>query len=125
MDIERHIEIWRDGSIRALGCAETLLQNEYIEEGLFWTHLIIEKALKAHVVKSTGAQPPYIHNLIRLAETAELDLSDTQKRLCVELLECHITGRYFEDGIPPVSRESALNMYARTAEFHTWLIKAL
>ena len=42
--------------------------------------------LKAIIVKSTKTAPPLIHDLIRLAEKAELPLSEAQMNELVEIM---------------------------------------
>lgn len=41
---------------------------------MFFAHLSLEKAIKAHVTKTIQQIPPRIHNLIRLAEMARISL---------------------------------------------------
>jgi HEPN domain-containing protein len=47
---------------------------------LFMGHLVIERLLKAQVVKITQAHAPYLHDLRRLAKLSLIDFSDEQKK---------------------------------------------
>ncbi len=85
MDVERQIKYWCDGSEKALRSVPILVDGGFWAEALFWTHLGVEKLLKARVVRKTKDVPPYIHKLVRLAEIADLKLSTGQLELCEEL----------------------------------------
>jgi HEPN domain-containing protein len=61
---------------------------------LFIGHLMIEKLLKAYYVKVKSDYPPFIHNLLRLAEKAELSLSDELKKQLVTITAFNINARY-------------------------------
>lgn len=45
----------------------------------FFAHLALEKLLKAHVCRTTNDLAPRIHALLRLAERAELPISESHR----------------------------------------------
>ena len=55
---------------------------------------MIEKLLKAYYVKSKQDFPPFIHNLIRLAELAEIRMTEEQKVFFVTVTAFNINARY-------------------------------
>ena len=57
---------------------------------------MIEKTLKALVVKNTGKAAPFIHDLVRLQEIAKLDLSEKLIDLLDQINEFNIRTRYPE-----------------------------
>jgi len=61
---------------------------------LFFCHLVIEKAIKAHYVKSTGNVAPRTHNLINLSETAGLTYTDDTQIFLGILMKYQLQGRY-------------------------------
>lgn len=61
---------------------------------LFIGHLMLEKLLKAFYVKAKSDYPPYIHNLLRLAELAELKFDDIKKEPLVTITAFNINSRY-------------------------------
>jgi HEPN domain-containing protein len=61
---------------------------------LFIGHLMIEKLLKAYFVKVKSDYPPFIHNLLRLAEKADLKLTDERKEQLVTITAFNINARY-------------------------------
>jgi HEPN domain-containing protein len=61
---------------------------------LFIGHLMIEKLLKAYYVKVRLDYPPLIHNLNRLAEKADLPLTDEIKEQLFTISAFNINARY-------------------------------
>lgn len=52
----------------------SLYKSKKYANSLFFGHIILEKILKAHVVKATKKEAPKIHDLVELAKRAKLDL---------------------------------------------------
>lgn len=75
VDIIHQIAHWRDGAREEWQVATELLEKGRVRQALFFTHLALEKALKAHVCRHTGDLAPRTHNLVRLAEIAGLTVS--------------------------------------------------
>jgi HEPN domain-containing protein len=61
---------------------------------LFAGHLMIEKLLKALFVKLNNQYPPFIHNLLRLAEECNLELNDENRLFLVTVTAFNISARY-------------------------------
>lgn len=61
---------------------------------LFIGHIVIEKLLKAFVVKFTSKHPPYTHDLTRLAEISELDFTSEQLDWLDTITTFNINARY-------------------------------
>jgi HEPN domain-containing protein len=55
---------------------------------------MLEKLLKALYLKIKSDYPPYIHNLLRLAEKADLDISEDIKKQLVTITAFNINARY-------------------------------
>jgi HEPN domain-containing protein len=125
VNVEKQVNQLRDGALEAWDTAAYLIKGRRIGLGLFALHLAVEKALKAHVIKETQDIPPFIHNLPKLAEVANLDLSERQKNLLADLNPYNIRGRYQEDlGSPPPMSE-VKGLMKRAKEMFEWLIKKL
>ncbi len=125
LNIEKQVNQLRDGAIEAWDNAAYLIKGKRIWLGLFALHLAVEKALKAHVIKETKDIPPFIHNLPKLAEVANLNLSEKYKNLLADLNPYNIRGRYQESlgSPPPMSEVNAMMKQAK--ELFEWLIKSL
>jgi len=76
MDTERQMAYWRDSAADDLDAAAILMGRRKARHGLFFAHLALEKALKAHVVRATQAFPPRTHNLLSLSRRSGMELSE-------------------------------------------------
>jgi len=56
-----------------------LLEKGDFTWSLFIGHIVIEKLLKAWYVQNISNTPPFIHDLVRLAEKGNLPLDEDQK----------------------------------------------
>lgn len=71
INIQKQIDYWINGAEDDILTAEILISRNRLLHGLFFCHLVIEKAIKAHIVKSTKEIAPRSHNLILLSEKAK------------------------------------------------------
>jgi len=122
IDIDKQISFWRNSAGEDLAVARDLVDRNRIRHGLFFTHLALEKALKAHVCRATQDIAPRLHNLVRLAELAELDTRPTRLDILAEMNVFNIEGRYPDTLSPPPSREEAEHYMAQAEEVFQWLI---
>lgn len=74
LDKAKLIKYWTEGSDDDFETMMTLFNSKSFSWSLFIGHLMIEKLLKAYYVKVKSDYPPYIHNLLRLAEKSDLEL---------------------------------------------------
>ncbi len=79
MNKEDLITYWIESSDRDFVTMGHLFEKKDYHWSLFMGHLVIEKLLKAYYVKNIDKQPPFIHNLLRLAEKLDLEISEDQK----------------------------------------------
>lgn len=61
---------------------------------LFIGHVSVEKLLKALYVKTNKQHAPYIHNLYRLAELCNVEISDDYSDWLDEITSFNINARY-------------------------------
>ena len=119
------VEYWFELADDDVSVAELLLNGKkYLQAG-FFCHLIAEKALKAMIANITAEIPPKIHNLIRLAERADLfeDLSEQQRNLLKELNPLNIEARYPEHKeriAKTLTPEVTTRLFNETEEFLCW-----
>jgi HEPN domain-containing protein len=93
---------------------------------LFAAHLSVEKVLKAHVVRNTKKLPPMIHNLVALANLANLKLSSRRTEYLIELNPMNIVSRYPGEVIGQIpSYDEAKAMVKHAKDVLEWLIKEL
>ncbi len=94
MDIIKQIEYWIKSAEDDIETSDILISKDKILHGLFFCHLCIEKAIKAHVVRCTKIVPPKVHNLSYLIEKTDLILSESQLMFCDTLMYYQLEGRY-------------------------------
>lgn len=125
INIEKQKKYWYSGAENDVETAAILIEKSKLLEGLFFCHLAIEKALKAHVVQSTKDIPPKTHNLIRLAELTNLSLENNRIEFFGEMMNFHLEGRYPDNYKQPPEKDEAVKYLAECEEVVTWLIKRL
>lgn len=120
-DIVAH---WRRGSTEDIEAAAVLMERGKQRHGMFFAHLALEKALKAHVARHTGTHPPRIHRLVSLASQAGLDISPEDMVFLGDFDVYQLEGRYPEDrdhpSIPAYSED-----FQEAQRLHAWLIRKL
>lgn len=94
LNISKLVDHWTTSSDEDFSTMAVLFENNRYSWSLFIGHLVIEKLLKALFVKVNRSHPPLIHNLLRLAEKAEMDLNDEQKVFLITVTAFNINGRY-------------------------------
>ena len=93
-DANKMIKYWVDSSDEDFETMITLFENRRYSWSLFIGHLMVEKLLKALFVKKYKDYPPYIHNLLRLAEKCDLDLNEEQRFFLATVTVFNINARY-------------------------------
>ena len=122
MDVEKHVEYWRGGALEDWEVGEKLVGEGKTRHGLFFVHLALEKALKALVTRFSGEVPPRSHNLVRLAELAELALDENQLDTLADINQFQIEGRYPESVPACPAREEADAYVVVAKEMLEWLM---
>ncbi|MEA1874151.1 MAG: HEPN domain-containing protein [Bacteroidota bacterium] len=125
IDIKKQIEYWGEGAENDLLTAELLIREKRILHGLFFCHLVIEKAIKAHVVKTSGEVAPRSHNLIYLSEKADLVFDSETDIFVGILMKYQLQGRY-PDYNPVLPDIIVVNEYfEKTKTLLQWLKERL
>lgn len=125
VDVLKQINYWKTSSDEDFAAAESLLEKGHLRHSLFFAHLAVEKMVKAHVTRQTKEIPPRIHNLIRLAEMAELKLDDERREFLREFGAYQLGGRYPDSVQVSVDPGLARNEISRAREILIWLKKQL
>lgn len=85
---------WKFESQDALESADSLFESKKYHHALFFSHLAVEKILKAVYVKKYRRLPLLVHDLILLSKKADLDLTEEQFDLLIEINSFNIRARY-------------------------------
>ena len=94
--LEKNIEHWLKGSKNDFKVAQDLFRLKHYSHCLFFCHLSVEKLLKGIVVKETNDFAPYIHDLQRLTEIANLNLDTEQEKILEIISTFNVASRYAE-----------------------------
>ena len=94
MDIEKQVQYWRESALEDLDTSILLIRHKKVNQGLFFTHLALEKALKGIVSRATQATPPLTHNLSKLVDLSQLEFSEEQQLFIARVSTFNLRGRY-------------------------------
>jgi len=94
LDIETIKRYWVAEAEEGLNVAGHLFEKGDYSYALFFGHLAIEKLLKGLYVERKHKHPPRIHNLLRLARLAGIELDEAQKDGLVVISSFNIEARY-------------------------------
>lgn len=122
------IQYWYRASKNDFESAEILYKNKKYNHALFFCHLSIEKILKSIIIKSTKIAPPLIHDLVRLAEKANIDLTEEMKNKLAEITAFNIEARYDDykfSFLKKSNRRFTLKYISMTGEILKWLNRYL
>jgi HEPN domain-containing protein len=121
INIDKQVDYWFNSASDDLESAKLLIVNKRYLHGLFFCHLVIEKAIKAIVVKQTQEIAPRSHNLLYLAEIAKLAFSDEDEIFLGILMKYQLQGRY-PDYQPNIPDNDKINNYLiKTESLLLWL----
>ncbi|MBC8525392.1 MAG: HEPN domain-containing protein [Candidatus Cloacimonetes bacterium] len=128
MDKKSLIKYWLESSDRDYRTMQHLFEKKDYSWSLFIGHLIIEKLLKAYYVKHIDNQPPFIHNLLRLAEKSLLELNENQKDFLVTVTTFNIRARYADyklDFYRMCTKDFTEKWINEIKEFQKWIKEQL
>lgn len=94
----------------------------------FFCQQSVEKIFKAAIVmKKEEEEPPYIHNLVKLAALADYRCDKTATEILEDLNIHYIKGRYVieREKLPGNRRDFAAKMIKFTEEVLTWSLKKM
>jgi len=94
MDKAEKITYWLEAAGWDFKSMQVFLANGENHWALFVGQLVLEKTLKALILKNTELQIPRTHNLVQLAETAGLKLNEVKSDLLDLITTYNISTRY-------------------------------
>jgi len=128
LDKEEIIAYWVDSAAVDLSAMENLLEHGHFSWALFVGHLILEKMLKACLVKSGSAEVPRTHDLLKIAGAAGLVLDERQKDLLDEVTTFNLKARYpdyRQRFYRKATREFAQKNIESIKGFQVWLLEQI
>jgi HEPN domain-containing protein len=94
MTKEEVIQFWLESSDKDFQTMDHLYVSGDYMWSLFIGHLVIEKLLKAYYIRTKDENYPMIHNLLRIAEKAGLELNEEQQIFFSTVTSFNINTRY-------------------------------
>ena len=94
IDFEKIVKHWIETSDEDFQTMLSLCDSKSYGWSLFLGHISIEKLLKAVYIKKHKKHAPFLHNLYRLAELSELDLSDDRADWLDKITSFNLNARY-------------------------------
>lgn len=129
MDQEKQIQYWVAASELDWKTAEDIFDsNKNFHFCLFICHLVIEKLLKALVVKETNEHPIKTHNLLRLAEVAKIELATSDVQFLEELNQFQLDTRYPDEKFSLyklATKDFTEERLNKTKKLRSWLISKI
>lgn len=128
MDRKEIIKYWIKSSDNDYETMEYLFKGKNYPWVLFVGHIVVEKLLKAYYVKNNDINAPYVHDLLRIAEKAKLNLSEEQKNFLDTLTSFNIKARYDDYKLKfykMCTKKFATEYIAKIKEFRIWIKKTL
>lgn len=94
MNTEDKIKFWQERSKECFLMAENQFKNTNYLWTLFFCHLSLEKLLKSRVIEQTKNEPPHTHDLVLLAQIANIKLKDLDIKQLETFTGFNIETRY-------------------------------
>ena len=125
MTKEDHIEHWLSSAEESWESAKYLAKGKHFSLSLFALHLSLEKMFKAiWIKKSVKDNPPYIHDLRKLAEMVNLEISAEDYDYLAIINSWNIRGMY-PDYTKRLYQSTTVNylneQIGRTGKIKLWL----
>ncbi|MBX2989576.1 MAG: HEPN domain-containing protein [Bacteroidetes bacterium] len=95
INVSKQVDHWLQTATSDFETAKVIFAaGKNYHHSCFFCHLVVEKHLKALVVRVTEQLAPYSHDLIYLAERANLLLEENEREFCELLNRFVIEARY-------------------------------
>lgn len=91
---EEAVTYWIISAKEDLEVAQDLFKSGKFNHALFFLQLTLEKLIKAIHVNQKDEHPLYIHNLVLLAQKADIKLTDNELADLKEISSFNVTARY-------------------------------
>jgi len=94
--MKKEVQYWLNIAEYDIETAEAMLKSGRYLYVLFICQQAIEKVLKALIVQETEQLPPRVHDLLKLAGLAKVDVTDEEKEFLNKLSFYYLETRYPE-----------------------------
>jgi len=94
LDSQKIAQYWIESSDDDYSTMKNLYMSKDYNWALFVGHMVLEKLLKALYVKLMKKHPPYIHDLLRIAQKMDLKVIPEQEEWLDTITTFNINARY-------------------------------
>jgi HEPN domain-containing protein len=94
LNVDEVVNHWKETSDDDFNTMLILFRSKSYHWALFMGHIALEKLLKAYFVKQNGSHAPFTHNLFRLAELCELEISEEYADWLFKITTFNLNARY-------------------------------
>jgi HEPN domain-containing protein len=94
LNIDKIVKHWIHTSDNDFEAMLTLFHSKIYHWALFMGHISTEKLLKAYYVKQNRKHAPFTHNLYRLAELGNLEISEEYAEWLFKITTFNLNARY-------------------------------
>jgi HEPN domain-containing protein len=94
IDIEKIYNHWIETSDKDYNTMIHLYEVKDYHWSLFIGHIVIERLLKATIVKTTGEHAPFTHDLRRLAKFSKIEFQNSQINWLDTITTFNLNARY-------------------------------
>jgi len=94
INIAKSIQYWIKTSEHDYETMQGLFKIRRYADSLFYGHIVLEKILKARVVKASGKEAPRIHNLVVLAKLSGIEFSQEDLEFLATINRFNMRARY-------------------------------
>ncbi len=94
IDVDKIANHWIETSDNDFSTMVNLYLSKDYHWSLFIGHLVIERLLKAYIVKKTNQHSPYSHDLLRLANIANIEFSKEHSDWLDTITTFNLNARY-------------------------------
>lgn len=122
------ISYWIKSSKEDFKTAKSLFESKRYHHCLFFCHLFIEKILKALYISKKHTAPPWIHNLLRLAQESGVKIDKSMRDDLREISRFNIRARYDDYKFAfykKATREFTAKYFQKAEEIYKWIEKKL
>jgi len=127
-EIKNAVEYWKATAKHDFETMKFLFKGKRHSDSLFFGHIVLEKILKGLVVRNTGGQAPYTHNLILLMSIALPGFAKEYKDLLNDVNDFNIRSRYPEQKLEFYKKCTPIytkKYYEKIVELYTFLCQKL
>jgi len=124
IEVEKIFNYWVGSAEKDYQTMVHLYQSNDYHWSLFIGHLVIEKLLKAYFVKVKKQHAPFVHDLLRLAVSATLQVDEEKADLLDTITTFNLSARYDsyqQEFYKKCTKEFTTVWIDKIKELRTWI----